>query len=153
MLIYVDVDTPNLENQASRSYAQYLAQAIMSEVLPYMNIPQYEETTEETILWQGFYGVPKLTDIIEDGVSNPYGTVLDQGYGDGDPQETELNDEYSDGITNEEAGIDEEDPSYQEDAYDTEELENFGQDNSTEESTEEEAGNTENDSGDTADEQ
>ena len=64
-----------------------------------------------------------------------------------------MNDEYSDGITNEEAGIDEEDPSYQEDAYDTEELENFGQDNSTEESTEEEAGNTENDSGDTADEQ
>ena len=69
-----------------------------------MNIPQDEETTEETVLWQGFYGVPKLTDIIEDGVSNPYGTVLDQGYGDGDPQETELNDEYSDGITNEEAG-------------------------------------------------
>ena len=40
MLIYVVVDTPNVESQASSSYALYLAQAIMSEVLPYMNIPQ-----------------------------------------------------------------------------------------------------------------
>lgn len=141
ILIYTVVDTPNVESQASSSYAQYLAQAILSEVLPYMNIPQDEETTEETVLWQGFYGVPKLTDIIEDGVSNPYGTVLDQGYGDGDPQETELNDEYSDGITNEEAGIDENDPSYQEDAYDTEELEDFGQESDTQDTE---------DSGDTA---
>ena len=127
VLIYVVVDTPNVEEQASSSYAQYLAQAILSEVLPYMNISQDEETGAETQLWEGFYGVPKLTDIIEDGVSNPYGTVLDQGYGDGDPADTELNDEYSDGITNEEAGIDEEDPSYEEDVYDTEELEDFGQ--------------------------
>ena len=131
MLIYVVVDTPNVESQASSSYAQYLAQAIMSEVLPYMNIPQDEEVTGETDLWEGFYGVPKLTDIIEDGVSNPYGMVLDQGYGNGDPQETELNDEYSDGITNEEAGIDENDPSYQEDTYDTEALEDFGQESDT----------------------
>ena len=127
MLIYVVVDTPNVDSQASSTYAQYLAQAILSEVLPYMNIPQDEETTGETVLWQGFYGVPKFTDIVEDGVSNPYGTVLDQGYGDGDPQETGLNDEYSDGITNEEAEIDENDPSYEEDVYDTEKLENFGQ--------------------------
>lgn len=127
VLIYVVVDTPNVDSQASSTYAQYLAQAILSEVLPYMNIPQDEETTGETVLWQGCYGVPKFTDIVEDGVSNPYGTVLDQGYGDGDPQETELNDEYSDGITNEEAEIDENDPSYEEDVYDTEKLENFGQ--------------------------
>ena len=132
VLIYVVVDTPNVEDQASSSYAQYLAQAILSEVLPYMNISQDEETAQETQLWEGFNGVPKLTDIIEDGVSNPYGTVLDQGYGNGDPADTELNDEYSDGITNEEAGIDEEDPSYEEDAYDTEELEDFGQEQDTE---------------------
>ncbi len=132
VLIYVVVDTPNVEDQASSSYAQYLAQAILSEVLPYMNISQDEETAQETQLWEEFNGVPKLTDIIEDGVSNPYGTVLDQGYGNGDPADTELNDEYSDGITNEEAGIDEEDPSYEEDAYDTEELEDFGQEQDTE---------------------
>ena len=157
MLIYVVVDTPNVDSQASSSYAQYLAQAIMSEILPYMNIPPDEETTEETVLWQGFYGVPKLTDIIEDGVSNPYGTVLDQGYGDGDPQETELNDEYSDGITNEEAGIDEDDPSYQEDVYDTEELEDFGRESDaedpadTQERDQEDTEDGENSTGDTAD--
>ena len=112
-----------MESQASSSYAQYLAQAIMSEVLPYMNVYQDEKAEGATVLWEGFYGVPKFTDIVEDGVSNPYGTVLDQGYGDGDPLESEedLNDEYSDGITNEQAGIDEDDDSY-EDAYDTEEL-------------------------------
>ena len=122
MVIYTVVDTPNVEKQASSSYAQYLAQAIMSEVLPYMNIYQDEPTTEETVLWQGFYGVPKMTDIVEDGVSNPYGTILDQGYGDGDPiEEEDLNDQNTDGITNEDAGI-EEDPEY-EDTYDLDELE------------------------------
>ena len=123
MVIYTVVDTPNVEKQASSSYAQYLAQAIMSEVLPYMNIYQDEPTTEETVLWQGFYGVPKMTDIVEDGVSNPYGTILDQGYGDGDPiEEEDLNDQNTDGITNEDAGIEEEDPEY-EDTYDLDELE------------------------------
>ena len=123
MVIYAVVDTPNVEKQASSSYAQYLAQAIMSEVLPYMNIYQDEPTTEETVLWQGFYGVPKMTDIVEDGVSNPYGTILDQGYGDGDPiEEEDLNDQNTDGITNEDAGIEEEDPEY-EDTYDLDELE------------------------------
>ena len=123
MVIYTVVDTPNVEKQASSSYAQYLAQAIMSEVLPYMNIYQDEPTTEETVLWQGFYGVPKMTDIVEDSVSNPYGTILDQGYGDGDPiEEEDLNDQNTDGITNEDAGIEEEDPEY-EDTYDLDELE------------------------------
>ena len=61
LLIYVVVDTPNVEEQASSSYPQFLAQAILSEVLPYMNIYMDEPTTEETVLWEGFYGVPKLT--------------------------------------------------------------------------------------------
>ena len=123
MVIYTVVDTPNVEKQASSSYAQYLAQAIMSEVLPYMNIYQDEPTTEETVLWQGFYGVPKMTDIVEDGVSNPYGTILDQGFGDGDPiDEEDINDQETDGITNEDAGIESDDPEY-EDEYDLDELE------------------------------
>lgn len=123
LLIYVVVDTPNVEDQASSSYPQFLAQAILSEVLPYMNIYMDEPTTEETVLWEGFYGVPKLTDIEKDGVSNPYGTILDQGFGDGDPQDVEKNDEYSDGITNEDAGIEEDDPEYEDDPYGMEELE------------------------------
>ena len=123
LFIYVVVDTPNVEEQASSSYPQFLAQAILSEVLPYMNIYMDEPTTEETVLWQGFYGVPKLTDIEKDGVSNPYGTILDQGFGDGESQDVEENDEHSDGITNEDAGIEEDDPEYEDDPYGMEELE------------------------------
>ena len=122
LLIYVVVDTPNVEEQASSSYPQFLAQAILSEVLPYMNIYMDEPTTEETVLWEGFYGVPKLTDIEKDGVSNPYGTILDQGFGDGDPQDVEENDEHSEGITNEDAGIEDDDPEYEDDPYGMEEL-------------------------------
>ena len=123
VVIYTVVDTPNVEKQASSTYAQYLAQAILSEVLPYMNIYQDETAQGETILWQGFYGVSKLTDIEEDGVSNPYGTILDQGFGDGDPiDEDEINDQNTDGISNEDAGIDADDPEY-EDTYDLDELE------------------------------
>lgn len=123
LLIYVVVDTPNVEEQASSSYPQFLAQAILSEVLPYMNIYMDEPTTEETVLWEGFYGVPKLTDIEKDGVSNPYGTILDQGFGDGESQDVEENDEHSDGITNEDAGIEDDDPEYEDDPYGMEELE------------------------------
>lgn len=123
LLIYVVVDTPNVEEQASSSYPQFLAQAILSEVLPYMNIYMDEPTTEETVLWEGFYGVPKLTDIEKDGVSNPYGTILDQGFGDGESQDVEENDEHSDGITNEDAGIEEDNPEYEDDPYGMEELE------------------------------
>lgn len=123
LLIYVVVDTPNVEEQASSSYPQFLAQAILSEVLPYMNIYMDEPTTEETVLWEGFYGVPKLTDIEKDGVSNPYGTILDQGFGDGESQDVEENDEHSDGISNEDAGIEEDDPEYEDDPYGMEELE------------------------------
>lgn len=123
MVIYTVVDTPNVAKQASSTYAQYLSQAIMSEVLPYMNIYQDEPVVEETVLWQGFYGVPKMTDIVEDGVSNPYGTILDQGFGDGDPiDEEDINDQETDGITNEDAGIEADDPEY-EDEYDLDELE------------------------------
>ena len=46
-----------------------------------------------------------------------------RGYGDGDPiEEEDLNDQNTDGITNEDAGIEEEDPEY-EDTYDLDELE------------------------------
>lgn len=128
VVIYTVVDTPNVERQASSTYAQYLAQAILSEVLPYMNIYQDETAQGETILWEGFYGVPKLTDIEEDGVSNPYGTILDQGFGDGDPiDEDEINDQNTDGISNEDAGIDADDPEY-EDTYDLDELEKLNDD-------------------------
>ena len=59
VVIYVVIDEPNVENQASSVYAQYVAQAILSEMLPYMNI-QPDESTDGTIpeteLWENFSG-------------------------------------------------------------------------------------------------
>ena len=59
VVIYVVIDEPNVEDQAGSVYAQYVAQAILSEMLPYMNI-QPDESTDGTIpeteLWENFSG-------------------------------------------------------------------------------------------------
>ena len=59
VVIYVVIDEPNVEDRASSVYAQYVAQAILSEMLPYMNI-QPDESTDGTIpeteLWENFSG-------------------------------------------------------------------------------------------------
>ena len=59
VVIYVVIDESNVEDQASSVYAQYVAQAILSEMLPYMNI-QPDESTDGTIpeteLWENFSG-------------------------------------------------------------------------------------------------
>lgn len=140
VVIYVVVDTPNAENQASSQYAQYIAQAILSEVLPYMNIYPDEEGAGETQLWEGFTGVLKFTDIETDGVSNPRGRTLE----DEEEQITEedqLNDQYSDGISNEDAGYGEdsqETSDYGEDLYgeDGSYLGDSGEDSSYDETSE-----------------
>lgn len=65
VVIYVVVDEPNVEDQASSTYAQYIAQGILSELLPYLNISPDETTdgeTAETELWEGFDGHLKSTD-------------------------------------------------------------------------------------------
>lgn len=59
VVIYVVVDEPNAENQATSSYPQYIAQAIMNELLPYLNIAPDEISdgyVAETELWEGFDG-------------------------------------------------------------------------------------------------
>ena len=59
VVIYVVVDEPNAENQATSSYPQYIAQGILSELLPYLNIAPDEVTDgtiPETELWEGFNG-------------------------------------------------------------------------------------------------
>ena len=53
----------------NQSISSFLTGNFRPEVLPYMNIYMDEPTTGETVLWEGFYGVPKLTDIEKDGVS------------------------------------------------------------------------------------
>lgn len=64
VLIYVVVDEPDVEDQASSSYPQFVAQAILSELLPYMNV-QPDESTDGTIptteLWEDFDGHVKNT--------------------------------------------------------------------------------------------
>ena len=59
VVIYVVVDEPNAEEQADSKYAQYIAQGILSELLPYLNILP-DETSDgyvpETEIWDGFSG-------------------------------------------------------------------------------------------------
>lgn len=60
LVLYVVVDEPNAENQADSKYPQYIAQGILSELLPYMNIEPDEAengAVPETELWEGFEGV------------------------------------------------------------------------------------------------
>lgn len=77
LVIYVVVDEPNAEDQATSTYAQYIAQAILSEVLPYMNISPDEVSNgyvPETELWEGFDG--HVQDISGSSV-DAYGNLVD----------------------------------------------------------------------------
>lgn len=71
VVIYVVVDEPNVEDQATSRYPQYIAQGIMSELLPYLNIAPDEitdGTVPQTELWEGFAGYLK----------NPVGGKVDE---------------------------------------------------------------------------
>ena len=60
VIVYVVVDEPNAEEQADSKYPQYIAQGILSELLPYLNIEPDEAeegVVPETELWEGFDGV------------------------------------------------------------------------------------------------
>lgn len=60
VVLYVVVDEPNAEDQADSKFPQYIAQGILSELLPYMNIEPDEAVdgaVPETELWEGFDGV------------------------------------------------------------------------------------------------
>lgn len=78
VLIYVVIDEPNVEDQASSSYPQFVAQAILSELLPYMNV-QPDESTDGTIptteLWEGFDGHVKNTNY---GQIDENGNLVDE---------------------------------------------------------------------------
>lgn len=73
VVIYVVVDEPHVEEQASSTYAQYIAQGILYELLPYMNVlpdESYDGYVEDTELWEGFNGHLKNvsgTDVDENG--------------------------------------------------------------------------------------
>lgn len=151
VLLYVVVDEPNAEEQADSKYPQYIAQGILSELLPYLNVAPDESedgTIPKTELWEGFKG--NLVDldgnrIDENGFllqdngdyvtdengqyvksqnlgttsistgSTQTGNDLKEAISDenvpGPPEDneedtTEDNDMESEGLTNEEAGLD-----------------------------------------------
>lgn len=117
LLVYVVVDRPNVEEQADSSYAQYIAQAILDEVLPYMNIYPDEEAEESTKLWAGFDGVLRLDDTQVE-VQQPVTQTEGSETGTDNSQDIEVvedesgsseesNNEESDGVTNEDAGYEE----------------------------------------------
>ena len=117
VVIYVVVDRPNVEEQADSSYAQYIAQAILDEILPYMNIYPDEETEETTKLWDGFKGVLRLDDS-EVEVNEPIVQTEGSETGTDNAQDIEVvqdesgsseeyNDEESDGVASENAGYEE----------------------------------------------
>lgn len=60
VIVCVVVDEPNAEEQADSKYPQYIAQGILSELLPYLNVEPDEAeegVVPETELWEGFDGV------------------------------------------------------------------------------------------------
>ena len=106
LVIYVVVDEPNVEDQASSTYAQYIAQGILSELLPYMNILPDESTdgyVEETELWEGFDGHLKNVagmDVDENGnLVDAEGNLIDLE-GNRIDEEGYLLDEYGERKTN-----------------------------------------------------
>ena len=62
VVIYVVVDEPNADRQDNSAYPQYIAQGILSELLPYLEVVP-DETSDgyvpETELWEGFNGLVK----------------------------------------------------------------------------------------------
>ena len=64
ILLYVVVDEPKADEQADSKYPQYIAQGILSELLPYLNVTPDESedgSVPETELWEGFKG--RLVDV------------------------------------------------------------------------------------------
>ena len=77
VLIYVVVDEPNVEDQANSTYAQYIAQGILSELLPYLNVEPDEAIdgyVPSTDLWEGFVGIAGDT---TESIVDIYGNLLD----------------------------------------------------------------------------
>lgn len=106
LVIYVVVDEPNVEDQASSTYAQYIAQGILSEVLPYMNIAPDEVSDgyiPVTETWEGFEG--HLQDVSGSGVDAEGNLVDGEGNlidmeGNRIDEEGYLLDEYGQRVVN-----------------------------------------------------
>ncbi|MDY3917483.1 MAG: penicillin-binding transpeptidase domain-containing protein [Candidatus Limivivens sp.] len=88
IVVYVVIDEPNVEDQASGGYSMILARKIMMEVLPYLNIPQTEEITEEQLYNLGLtWEEARGGRIIETEApeTNPDGTPVEEETEEKDP--------------------------------------------------------------------
>lgn len=77
VVIYVVVDEPNVEDQASSTYAQYIAQGILSQLLPYLNVIPDEASdgyVPETEIWEDLAKHLKST---PGGEIDEYGNLID----------------------------------------------------------------------------
>ena len=120
VLMYVAVDEPNAEEQADSKYPQYIAQGILSELLPYLNVTPDESedgTIPKTELWEGFKGnlVDASGNTVDVNVRTDDEGDLKEAISDTNvpepPEDSEEdveqdNDMESEGLTNEEAGLD-----------------------------------------------
>lgn len=108
VVIYVVVDEPKVEDQANSVYAQYIAQGILTELLPYLNITPDEASdgyVPETETWEGFNGHLKSvsgTEVDSEGnMVDAEGNLIDmdgnrideQGYLLNDDGERRVNDD------------------------------------------------------------
>lgn len=112
LVIYVVVDEPKVDDQASSTYAQYIAQGILSEALPYLNVQPDEAEDGEvptTELWELFKGISdSATGTGADGQKEAISdeNVPSPPEDESEDSDTEdNNDMQSEGLTNEEAGL------------------------------------------------
>ena len=112
LVIYVVVDEPKADDQASSTYAQYIAQGILSEALPYLNVQPDEAEDGEvptTELWELFKGISdSATGTGADGQKEAISdeNVPSPPEDESEDSDTEdNNDMQSEGLTNEEAGL------------------------------------------------
>lgn len=124
LVVYVVIDEAHTENQESSKLSQYIAQGILAETLPYLNVEPDESedgTIPPTTLWSGFAGYLQQTGQENSGLGNTQ-IRKSENQGSQDPaevvtgenlpqppdmnQEVDLNNNVeSDGITNEDAGF------------------------------------------------
>lgn len=98
VVLYVVVDEPNAENQASSSYAQKIYKNIMQELMPYLNIFPEDPSAVESV------------DFGASAAGNPQDGIADENV-PAPPEETQngedtpSNNLLSDGITNSDAAL------------------------------------------------
>ena len=110
VVIYVVVDEPNAEYQADSKFAQFIAKGVLTEILPYLNIFPDQEMTGtvnnameelESYITQIAQENRQKSEETKEGTDDPNVPEPDE-----DDEELTLdNKQDSNGITNEEAGL------------------------------------------------